>query len=540
MICPQCGTNVPDTARFCPKCGSSFAAAAPPGPPPDQQPTVPAAPVPPQQPPYTAPQPYVTPTVAMPPMAPPPYQPAASMPPVAPPAGPYAAQQPPYQPQAPAAASAYTLFASYPVAGLGGRLGAYVLDILVASLLYLPALAMTIVALARGGGEISPVVAVIAPILYVLGGLWALLYYIIKDGLKGASFGRRIVGETVVSLKTGAPATVGQSFLRNLILGLLSWIDGIVLLVDKQHRRLGDKAASTQVVPTKDFVAMTGGACVPPGKGLAVTMVVLPFVLLVVGVFVGFVLGGAPPSSAVSKTGTIPPSTSSSTKPTGSDADSVAVQAAVKEFYDNINGGDLEKVGSILTDDAKAGIDPGAFQSWQPTTWEFARSVVDGTTAYVYGREHPRELGGETGGVKFTLTKVSGTWLIATWNAVDEATVNGVQSSSGQGTGATTLDETSARDIVTKLLQARQKGDANAIRSLTTAKFQTDNGDVWLDGIDNSPYFTSFTIQSATQSGSAWTVTASEAWNSGAETGTYTVIDQSGTILVDSWSSASQ
>src|SRR5450759_4169993 len=169
MICPQCGTNVPDAARFCPKCGNSFVAATPGAPPPDQQPTVPSAPVSPPQPPYAAPQ-------------------------------------PPYEPQPPAAAGAYTLFASYPAAGLGGRIGAYLLDGIVASLLILPAFAMMIVGLLRGGAEMSPVTAVAAPVLYGLGGLWAVVYYVIKDGLKGASFGRRIVGETVVSLKTGAPA----------------------------------------------------------------------------------------------------------------------------------------------------------------------------------------------------------------------------------------------------------------------------------------------------------------------------------------------
>lgn len=502
MICPQCGTNVPDAARFCPKCGNSFVAATPGAPPPDQQPTVPSAPVSPPQPPYAAPQ-------------------------------------PPYEPQPPAAAGAYTLFASYPAAGLGGRIGAYLLDGIVASLLILPAFAMMIVGLLRGGAEMSPVTAVAAPVLYGLGGLWAVVYYVIKDGLKGASFGRRIVGETVVSLKTGAPATIGQSFMRNLILWLLGIIDAIVLLIDHDHRRLGDKAASTQVVPTKDYVALTNGAYVPPGKGLAITMVILPFVLLIIGALLGFLLGGAPATGASSTTADLP-TASTTTKPTTSDADSVAVEAAVKEFYDNINGGDLEKVKSLVTDDTKSAIDPGAFEGWTTTSFEFARSVIDGNTAYVYGREDPRRFGGETGGVKFTLNKVGGSWLIETWSSVDEATVNGVMPSSGQGSGAKTLDDASARDIVTKLLQARQKGDAETIRSLTTAKFQTDHGDVWLDGTPAGEAFPGFNIVSSTQSASGWTVKVSEEWISGIETGTYTVVEQKATILVDSWTTESQ
>ncbi len=529
MICPQCGTNVPDNARFCPKCGNSFAAAA--TPPPDQQPTVPSAPAPavapqaaPGAPQYAAQ--YVAPTVAMPPVAPPPYPPAAL---------PYAAQPAP-------GPHAFTLFASYPAAGLGGRFGAYLLDAIVASLLIMPAAAMAGALFFRSAGNPSTVAGSVALVLYALGGLWALVYYIVKDGLKGASFGRRIAGETVVSLKTGGPATVGQSFMRNLILWLLGIIDAIVLLVDKEHRRLGDKAASTQVVPTKDYVAMTAGAYVPPGKGLAIAMVILPFVLLVVGGVLGFVLGGMTPSTAstTSSTATKPTTTTPTKSATSASADSVAVETAVKEFYDNINGGDLEKVKSLVTDDTKSAIDPSAFEGWTTTSFEFARSVIDANTAYVYGRENPRRFGGETGGVKFTLDKVGGSWLIQTWNAVDEATVNGVQASSGQGTGAKTLDEASARDIVNKLLQARQKGDANAVRSLTTASFQTVNADVWFDGIPVAEYMPTYKILSAAQSGSSWIVKTSEDWNSGTEVGTYTVIEQNATILVDSWDSASQ
>jgi len=72
---------------------------------------------------------------------------------------------------------------------------------------------------------------------------------------------------------------------------------------------------------------------------------------------------------------------------------------------------------------------------------------------------------------------------------------------------------------------------------LTTAKFQQTNADAWLDGVDNTPYFTAFSIKSAKAKGETYVVTVAEQWNSGAETATYTVIDQDGKILVDSWTS---
>jgi uncharacterized RDD family membrane protein YckC len=482
MVCPQCGESVPDTARFCPKCGSAISAAAP-----------------------------------------------------------GAAPQPGYPPQVPTAApAAYTAFASYPAAGLGGRIGAYLLDGIVAGLLLMPAAAMAAALYVRANGSPVNAAGIAAMVLYGLGALWAVVYYAIKDGLRGASFGRRIAGETVVSLKTGGPATVGQSFIRNLILWLLGIIDVVVLLVDKEHRRLGDRAASTQVVPTKEFVAMTGGAYVPPGKGLAVMMVVLTFALLVAAGVLGFVLGGASASGVTTGPAKTTQGPAATMIPaTTSDADSAAVETAVKEFYDTLNGGDLEKVKSLVTDDTRTAIDPGAFEGWTTTSFEFARSVIDGNTASVYGREDPRRFGGETGGVKFTLDKVGGSWLIQTWSAVDEATVNGVMPSSGQGTVAGTFDAASARDIVTKLLKARQQGDSETIRSLTTANFQSKYGDVWLDGTPAAEAFTSFEIISSASSGSDWTVKVSEEWISGNETGTYTVVEQKPAILVDTWSSES-
>jgi hypothetical protein len=218
-------------------------------------------------------------------------------------------------------------------------------------------------------------------------------------------------------------------------------------------------------------------------------------------------------------------------------ADGTAAGDAVVGFYQAIDAGDFTAAQALVTSDTSTMIDKSAFANWTSTTFEVARSVVDGDSANVFGHESHQEFGSASLGVEFALVRGNGTWLIKTWQPVDEATVNGTPVSSGGGSGATMLDEQAASDIVTALLKARQKGDSTTIRTLTTAKFQQDNGDVWLDGIDNSPYFTKFTIQSVTAKDTAFVVTVREQWNSGPETATYSVIDQDGTVLVDSWTS---
>lgn len=234
---------------------------------------------------------------------------------------------------------------------------------------------------------------------------------------------------------------------------------------------------------------------------------------------------------------TATPSTETSTSTGTGNADNTAAENAVVKFYQTINSGDLAAVRKLVTADTAKTIDAGAFEGWSTTTFTKTWSAVDGNTASVYGHESQREFGSQDLGVKFTLLRQSGKWLIKTWTGVDEATVNGGTSSSGQGSGATALNDTSARDTVTSLLKARQTGDSQTVRLLTTAKFQTDNGDIWLDGSDNTAYFTGFTIKSVTKKGATYVVIVSEAWNSGTETATYTVVNENGTVLVNAWSS---
>jgi|TARA_B100001971_G_C18086690_1_gene481302 uncharacterized RDD family membrane protein YckC len=86
-----------------------------------------------------------------------------------------------------------------------------------------------------------------------------LTYNFIKDGLgKGQSWGKKAVGLMVIHLSDKTPCSLSQSLLRNLIMILLGiipfigWlIEPIIVLSTKDGRRLGDRAANTQVVEIK-------------------------------------------------------------------------------------------------------------------------------------------------------------------------------------------------------------------------------------------------------------------------------------------------
>ena len=81
-----------------------------------------------------------------------------------------------------------------------------------------------------------------------IGIILALLYCLFQDGLRnGQSYGKRIVKTKVIDSRNGLPCTFGQSFIRNLLLAILGFIDWIFIFGEKRQR-LGDKAANTLVV----------------------------------------------------------------------------------------------------------------------------------------------------------------------------------------------------------------------------------------------------------------------------------------------------
>ena len=88
-------------------------------------------------------------------------------------------------------------------------------------------------------------------ILLVAGAIFGVLYYFLADGLQnGQSWAKRLLGMAVVDARTGAPCSMGQSFVRNFLLAILGPIDWIFIL-GGEKRRLGDLAAGTQVVAAR-------------------------------------------------------------------------------------------------------------------------------------------------------------------------------------------------------------------------------------------------------------------------------------------------
>ena len=110
----------------------------------------------------------------------------------------------------------------------------------------------------------------------LIGGLFSLLgaiYWAVKDTDGGRrSLGKRIGGMRVVDAATGKAASTGQALTRNsyfvvacliaVIPGIevIGWalfalavaVDSALILQDGGGRRLGDRLAGTQVLPTKD------------------------------------------------------------------------------------------------------------------------------------------------------------------------------------------------------------------------------------------------------------------------------------------------
>lgn len=76
----------------------------------------------------------------------------------------------------------------------------------------------------------------------------AILYFLFSDGLpNGQSLGKKILGISVISTKSGKYCSFTQSLFRNLLTPVLGMIDAVFIL-GKKRQRLGDKLAKTIVV----------------------------------------------------------------------------------------------------------------------------------------------------------------------------------------------------------------------------------------------------------------------------------------------------
>ncbi|MHA2274050.1 MAG: zinc-ribbon domain-containing protein [Candidatus Hodarchaeales archaeon] len=98
------------------------------------------------------------------------------------------------------------------------------------------------------GGLIDFIIT--APLNLISYGCLGSIYSCVKDGIReGRSFGKGAANLRCVDYTTGAPATIGQSFVRNCLCG---WLDTctcyLVLLANEDNRRIGDQVAGTVVI----------------------------------------------------------------------------------------------------------------------------------------------------------------------------------------------------------------------------------------------------------------------------------------------------
>jgi uncharacterized RDD family membrane protein YckC len=107
---------------------------------------------------------------------------------------------------------------------------------------------------------------------------WAIYYGATKDARgNGQSVGKKLFGLMVVGTDTNRPCTIGQStgraFVRFLFSGVPlvgQLVEPIAVLAADDGRRIGDRAAKTQVIRASDYtprdvgVVETRGGTVPP------------------------------------------------------------------------------------------------------------------------------------------------------------------------------------------------------------------------------------------------------------------------------------
>jgi uncharacterized RDD family membrane protein YckC len=99
-------------------------------------------------------------------------------------------------------------------------------------------------------------------ILIVACGIWSFWYSFTKDGREGGqSIGKDMMDLMVVHTETNTPCTMGQSALRALVwfavslIPVVGWlIEPVIAIAAADGRRLGDRAAGTQVIPVSSYV----------------------------------------------------------------------------------------------------------------------------------------------------------------------------------------------------------------------------------------------------------------------------------------------
>jgi uncharacterized RDD family membrane protein YckC len=130
-----------------------------------------------------------------------------------------------------------------PIMIIASRADRYIAQIIDSVVAVVPMLVVAILS-----AILPEALAAVFAMLFVPAALFIIGYVIFADSLPGGqSYGKRVMGIAVVDQQSGRPCSAWQSFVRNLLLGILGFFDWIFILGD-QKQRLGDKAAGTIVV----------------------------------------------------------------------------------------------------------------------------------------------------------------------------------------------------------------------------------------------------------------------------------------------------
>jgi uncharacterized RDD family membrane protein YckC len=124
---------------------------------------------------------------------------------------------------------------------LGVRLGSMLLHhFIMCSVIVVPVLPLTMMNASIPGKENTQ------PAWFQFLFLGLMFLYFLKDSFKGRSPAKRIVKLQVVDNKTNLPASVGQCFVRNIL--IILWPVEVLVTFFNTQRRLGDYLAGTKVI----------------------------------------------------------------------------------------------------------------------------------------------------------------------------------------------------------------------------------------------------------------------------------------------------
>lgn len=156
----------------------------------------------------------------------------------------------------------------FPKASIGKRFLAALIDGLVTIGLSIPSIVFVVIGISKSTNydynNYSSDNSLNALYFYFFAVLFYILpitYNFIKDGLgKGQSIGKKSVNLMVINLDTNTYCGKGKSFLRNFISSIVAFIpfigwliEPILVIVSEDGRKLGDKAANTQVIEKNQF-----------------------------------------------------------------------------------------------------------------------------------------------------------------------------------------------------------------------------------------------------------------------------------------------